>query len=500
MANYLTNKALFQPGLFINNAFVQPEGPEFEVIDPGTGKAWTTLASATADDVATAVSAAQTAFRQFKNVTARERAKLLVEWDRLIRANKQDIAILLVLETGKPLKEAIAEIDYALSFVWWMAGEAERTTGSLINGNGPGPGANNRFLVMKQPVGVVATLTPWNFPVALFLRKAATAIAAGCTLVSKPSPETPMTASALAKLASEAGFPPGVINILPCNEENTPAIGEALCVHPKVQKVSFTGSTPVGKLLSTQCAPHLKKLTLELGGNGPFIIFEDADLENAVAQLMVAKFRNAGQTCVCPQRVFVQESVRAKVIELLQERMKSDLVMGHGSDEGVTLGPLTTARSLTKANAHVADALAKDAVLIAPLGRDTPANDGYFFAPIILNDCSDDMALAHAESFAPILPIFPFLSEASVIARANHTSMGLTAYVFTTDANRVWRLMTQLDTGNIGVNVGLTTSAEAPFGGWKDSGVGKEAGQGYGIEEYLKVKSVTWGIDWDNRP
>lgn len=499
MAHYLKNRFLYQPGVFINNLFSQPDGPKFDVIDPGTGNPWATLYSALPTDVDMAVSAAHAAFIKFKAVTARERARMLVEWERLIRMYRGDLAILIVLETGKPLQEALGEIEYALSFVWWMAGEAERATGTYSEGNGPGRAANNRYLVMKQPVGVVGIITPWNFPVALFLRKVATAVAAGCTVVSKPSPESPLTANALAILAMQAGFPDGVLNILPCDEFNTPGIGQKLCSHPKVEMISFTGSTKVGRQISTQCAPFFKKTTLELGGSGPYIIFEDADLENAVEQLVTAKFRNAGQTCVCPQRVFVQESVYLKVIELIHKRMKQELVIGHGSDNGITLGPLTTARSLDRAKAHVADAVEKGARPVYPIGETTPANDGYFFAPVLLVDCQDDMLITREESFAPILGLFEFISEASVIFRANHTSAGLTCSVFTSNADRIWRMMSQMETGNVGINVGLITSAEVPFGGWKESGIGKEAGQGYGIDEYLKVKGVTWAVDFANK-
>lgn len=500
MALHLENKELFQPGAYINNEVVTPSGPNFDVLDPGNGEVWATVPSCTEKDVEQAVQAAEKAFESYSKVTPRERARLLLEWDRLIRLNKTDLAKLLVLETGKPLKEAEGEVEYALTFSWWMAGEAERQHGSIANGNGPGPSANNRFVVTRYPLGVVATLTPWNFPIALFLRKAATAVAAGCTVVSKPSPETPLTATALAILAKQAGYPPGVINILPCDEKNTPPVAQALCEHPVVQKVSFTGSTPVGKKLSVLCAQHLKKLTLELGGNGPFIIFDDADLEKAVTQLMICKFRHAGQTCVCAQRVFVHSAVYDKVAEMLQARMKTELRLGHGFESGTTLGPLTTTRSLDKAKSHIEDAVSKGASSIFPAGE-APAVSakeakGYYFSPTLLLNVTEEMKVASEESFAPILSMFKFDSESEVLKRANDTSMGLTSYVFTESADRIWRMMSGIETGNVGINVGLTTSAEAPFGGWHDSGYGKEAGLGYGIAEYLKVKTATWGINW----
>lgn len=452
-------------------------------------------------------------------MSARERARLILKWDELIRENKEDLAQLLVFETGKPYAEALGEVDYALTFSWWMAGEAERQYGSVANGNGPGPTANNRFVIIKQPVGVVATLTPWNFPIALFVRKVATALAAGCTVVNKPSPETPITCLALGLLAKRAGFAPGVINILPCDLGNTPSIGLALCQHPTVSKISFTGSTRIGKLLAQQCAPYLKKLTLELGGNGPFIIFEDADLDKAINNLMACKFRHAGQTCVCAQRVFVQESILEKVEQMLAKRIKSDLKMGHGMEKGTTLGPLTTPRSIGKAKSHVDDAIEKGAKLItgyspnlSPPGSassnissastlntvntESVPQEGYFFPPTLISNVNDKMLVTQEESFAPVLSLLPFSTEEEVIERANNTSMGLTSYVFSSNADRLWRCFENIETGNVGINVGMTTSAEAPFGGWKESGYGKEAGLGYGIEEYLKVKSATWRIDF----
>lgn len=432
------------------------------------------------------------------------------------------------METGKPLSEALGEVDYALTFSWWMAGEAERQHGSIANGNGPGPTTDNRFLVIKQPVGVVASLTPWNFPIALFVRKVATALAAGCTVVAKPSPETPVSALALGLLAQRAGFAPGVLNILPCDITNTPPIGLALCEHPGVQKLSFTGSTAIGKLLAKQCAPYLKKLTLELGGNGPFIIFEDADLSKAVDNLMACKFRHAGQTCVSAQRVFVQKSVYSKVAQMLKSRIEKDLKLGHGMNSSTTIGPLTTPRSITKAASHIHDAINKGATVeIGALTSTTPFTSssllqsslsapnlsssspyfeslkklskkegGYFFPPTLITGVTDEMLVTQEESFAPVLSMLEFTTEEEVVRRANDTSMGLTSYVFSQDSDRLWRMFESLETGNVGLNVGMTTSAEAPFGGWHDSGYGKEAGLGYGISEYLKVKTATWRVDF----
>jgi succinate-semialdehyde dehydrogenase/glutarate-semialdehyde dehydrogenase len=481
----------YPTGAFINGQFIQANGPNFDVIDPGTGKAWISLKSCTEEHVEPAVQAAEVAFRSYKTLPPRARAQLLLKWDQLIREHKEEIAKILVLETGKPYKEAIAEVDYALTFSWWMVGEAERQHGSTINGASP----ENRFLTIKQPLGVVAALTPWNFPVALMVRKVATALAAGCTVVAKPSPETPISTLLLASLAKEAGFPDGCFNVLPCDIEHTPEIGKALCEHPVVQKVTFTGSTQIGKLLAKQCASTLKKLTLELGGNGPFIIFDDADVEKAVNSLMQCKFRHAGQTCVCAQRVFVQKSVYTQVADLLKQKIQSELKQGNGFDEAVNLGPLTTPRSIAKAEAHVQDAVNKGAKVVSG-GKKKTDVDGFFFEPTLLTGMNDTMIISHEETFAPVLGMYSFETEEEVIKRANDTPMGLTSYFFTQDADRVWRILEALETGNVGINTGMTTSAEAPFGGWHDSGYGKEAGASYGINEYLKVKTATWKVDF----
>lgn len=485
----ISNQDLFQPSVFINNEFIKSSGKAFDVYDPSTGRAWATLNSATTSETDQAIQAAKSAFNVWSKKSARERARFLLDWEHSIRENINDIAKILVLETGKPIAEAKGEIEYGLSFCWWMAGEAERQHGSVANGTNE----VTKFVVTKYPVGVVGTLTPWNFPVALFLRKVCTALAAGCTVVNKPSPETPLTCNALAFLAKKLGLPAGVINNLPCDETNTPLIGELICTHPVIKKVSFTGSTPVGKKLSVLCADKLKKLTLELGGNGAFIVFDDSDIDHVVNQLMICKFRNAGQTCVCAQRVFIQEGVHDEVIAKLKERIK-DLNVGHGLDSKTTIGPLTTQRSVEKAKSHLEDAESKGGVIFSPFELSADISQGFYILPTLIENCNDEMLVASQESFAPILSVFKFSTEEEVIERANNTSMGLTSYAFTKDSARIWRLLENLEVGNLGINSGLTTSAEAPFGGWKDSGYGKEAGMGYGISEYLKVKTATWNI------
>jgi succinate-semialdehyde dehydrogenase len=487
------DEGLVQPFAYINGKVVPGSGPEFGVVDPADGTEWIRLKSCTASDVDVAVESAQTAFRSFKKIPARDRARMILEWDRLMRDNKTDLARLITLETGKPLKEALGEVEYALSFSWWMAGEAERAHGSTVEGANP----SNRFLIIKQPIGVVGCLTAWNFPIALLVRKVATAFAAGCTAVAKPSPETPLSAVAVAILASRAGFPPGALNVLPCDIQRTPEIGKAICEHPVVQKVSFTGSSNIGKLIAAQTASTLKKLTLELGGNGAFIIFEDADLERALAALMLCKFRSSGQTCVCAQRVFVHSSIYDRVSELLQQKMARELKVGPGLDESTTMGPLTTSRSVGKIEAHIKDAVARGARV--ELGGKVPGHlprTGYFYEPTLLTGVSDEMQIASEETFGPVLAMYSFESEEEVIRRANNTCMGLTSYFFTQDADRIWRVYEALECGNVGINTGMTTSAEAPFGGWHDSGYGKEAGNGFAINEYLKVKTGTWSVNF----
>lgn len=486
------DEGLVQPYAYVNGALVSGSGPEFAVLDPADGAEWIRLKSCTAKDVETAVQGAETAFKDFKKVPARERARMILEWDRLMRENKEDLAKLITLETGKPLREARGEVDYALTFSWWMAGEAERAHGSTVAGANPA----NRFLITKQPVGVVGCLTAWNFPIALLVRKVATAFAAGCTAVAKPSPETPLSAVAVAILASKAGFPPGALNVLPCDTERTPEIGKAICEHPVVQKVSFTGSSNIGKLIASQCAPTLKKLTLELGGNGAFIIFDDADLDRTIPWLMQCKFRSSGQTCVCAQRVFVHSSIHDKAVALLKQHMQG-LKVGAGLDEATTMGPLTTPRSVGKIESHLRDAVSKGASVV--LGGNVPQglpHGGYYFEPTLLTGVTDDMLIATEETFGPVLPVYTFETEDEVVQRANNTCMGLTSYFFTKDADRVWRVYEALECGNVGINTGMTTSAEAPFGGWHDSGYGKEAGLGYAINEYLKVKTGTWNVDF----
>ena len=453
----LTEKTLFTTQCFVHGKWVGTKANKrFDVEDPGTGKVWASCPDSQAEDVDGAVRSAHEAFEAYSKFTPRRRAQLLMRWHELVVAARDDLATVLVYETGKPLAEALGEMDYSTGFTWWFAGEADRIQGSVYQPAAPG----RRTLVIKQPVGVAAALCPWNFPIAMVLRKAGAALAAGCTMVVKPSPETPITTLCLANLATRAGFPPGVLNVLTTSLENTPAVAEALCLHPLVKKVTFTGSTRVGKIISGLCARNLKKVTLELGGNCPFIIFDDADLEQALGQLMALKWRHAGQACISANRVFVQSGIHDKFVEILTAKTK-ELKIGHGSEKGTTMGPVTTPRGLDKAEHLHKDAVAKGAKIIMGTGKREDGQNGatgYFMQPTILTGVSDDMELAREEMFAPVLGIFKFDTEDEAVTRANDTSMGLASYVFTKNVDRLWRMFEKLEAGMIG----LVSQTHAP--------------------------------------
>ncbi|KAF3762694.1 putative succinate-semialdehyde dehydrogenase [Cryphonectria parasitica EP155] len=493
----LQDKDLFQPDCFVHGKWTATKSNKrFEVEDPGTGKVWTTCADSQAEDVDEAVQSAHEAFLAYSKYTPRRRAQLLMAWHQLILAARDDLARILVYETGKPLAEAQGELDYSTGFTWWFAGEADRVQGSVYSGSVAG----RRVLVIKQPLGVAAALCPWNFPIAMVLRKAGAALAAGCTMVVKPSPETPITTLCLANLAVRAGFPPGALNVLTTSLDNTPPVAEALCLHPLVKKVTFTGSTRVGKIISGLCARNLKKVTLELGGNCPFVVFDDADLEQALGQLMALKWRHAGQACISANRVYVQAGVHDKFVEMLAAKTKQ-LKVGHGIEEGTTMGPVTTPRGLDKAEHLHQDAVAKGAKVIMGTGKREQqggggggANGGatgYFMAPTILTGITDDMELAREEMFAPVLGVFRFDTEDDAVKKANDTSMGLASYVFTKNVDRLWRMFERLEAGMIGLNTGNQSAAESPFGGIKESGLGKESGKDVAVDEYLISKTGT---------
>lgn len=373
---------------------------------------------------------------------------MLLKWDALIREARSDLAKILTHETGKPIAEAYGEIDYALGFTWWFAGEAERIQGGIAVPSAP----NRRVLTIKQPIGVAAALVPWNFPIAMVLRKAGAAFAAGCTMIVKPSPETPITTLVLALLAQKAGFPPGVFNVLTTDLDNTPPLSEALCKHPLVKKVTFTGSTRVGKLIASHCSHGLKKVTLELGGNCPFIIFDDADLEQALGQLMGLKWRHAGQACITANRIYVQSGVYDKFAEMLRKQTAA-LVVGHGAKEGTTMGPVTTPRSLDKAASQVEDARKLGGNVILG-GNKSDCGGGYFFEPTIITDMKPEMLISREETFAPIAALYRFDTEDEAVQWANDTSMGLASYAFTKNVDRMWRMLENLEAGMIGLNSG----------------------------------------------
>ncbi|KAK3681240.1 succinate-semialdehyde dehydrogenase [Podospora appendiculata] len=486
MANHapfhLSNLSLLQTDAFVHGAWVTAaSGARFEIDDPSTGQVFASCPDFVAPDVDAVVQSSQAAFQTYRRENPRSRARKLLEWDRLIRANKDDLALVLTHESGKPLSEAQAEIEYALGFTWWFAGEAERVRGNVSTPAAPG----RRVFVVKQPIGVAVALVPWNFPVAMILRKAAAALAAGCTMIAKPSPETPLTCLILAHLAVQAGFAPGVFNVITTSPGNTPQVAEALCKHPLTKKVSFTGSTPIGSRIAKHCAEGLKKVTLELGGNCPFIVFNDCNQDQALEALLLLKWRHAGQACVTANRVYVQDGI-------YEERR---LDFGAGTDPATTMGPLTTQRSVGKAKAHVHDAVRAGAKVV--LGGDAGCGSlgGYFFGPTILRDMKPDMLITREETFGPVLGVYRFADEDEVVRWANDTDMGLASYFFTKDVDRTWRLLENLEAGMIGMNTGNVSAAESPFGGLKLSGYGKESGKDVAIEEYLVSKTGTMTLE-----
>ena len=453
------------------------------VINPATGEELGTVPNCGAGETRRAIEAANSAWPAWRALTAKQRGQLLQAWNRLILDHADDLAQLITAEGGKPLTEARGEVNYGASFVEWFAEEAKRTYGESI----PSPNPDNRLLVIKQSIGVCAAITPWNFPLAMITRKVAPALAAGCPVVVKPAEATPLTALALAALAEEAGFPPGVFNVV----TGKPAeIGGELCANPIVRKLSFTGSTAVGRLLMAQCAPTVKKLSLELGGNAPFIVFDDADIDAAVEGAIIAKYRNTGQTCVCANRLLVQSGIYEEFAKRFAARVQT-LKVGEGTEAGVAQGPLINAAGLAKVEAHVADALAQGARVLC--GGAPHARGGNFYQPTVLADITTAMKVAREETFGPVAPLFRFDTEAQAIAMANDTEFGLAAYFYTRDIGRCWRVGEALEYGMVGINTGLISNEVAPFGGIKQSGVGRE-GSKYGIEDYLEVKYLCFDI------
>ena len=471
---------LNDPGLLETRAYLAGEwvqtSARLTVHDPARGTLLAEVADCSRTDAATAIAAAKAAQPAWAALTGKERAAILRRWHDLVVANADDLAAILTAEMGKPLAEARGEILYGASYIEWFAEEAKRVYGETI----PGHQRDKRLLVIRQPVGVVAAITPWNFPNAMIARKLAPALAAGCAIVAKPAAETPLSALALAVLAERAGLPAGVLSILPSSD--AVGLGLEFCENPKVAKISFTGSTNVGRILMRQGAAQIKKLSLELGGNAPFIVFDDADLEAAVQGCIASKFRNAGQTCVCTNRIYAQSGIHDAFVARLAEAVAA-LRVGPGDEAGSEIGPLITPAALAKVEAHIADARAKGARLLTGGTR----IKGTFFRPTVLAGMTPDMTVAREETFGPLAPVFRFQTEAEVIDAANDTEFGLASYVYTRDMGRVWRVMEGLEYGMVGINTGLISTEVAPFGGVKQSGIGRE-GSRHGIEDYLELK------------
>lgn len=455
----------------------------FDVIDPATQDVIARVSDYGEAETTDAIKAAQIAFKTWKKTTAEERRSLLLLWSDLIKENLDDLAIILTSEQGKPLKEALGELSGALTTTAWMGEEARRIDGAIL----PTMNDGERYMVIKQPVGVCAAITPWNFPAAMITRKIAPALAAGCTIVLKPSEETPLIALALTVLAERAGFPKGVINILPTN--NAKAVGDVLCESKIVRKLSFTGSTPVGKLLYKQCGDSMKKLSLELGGNAPYIIFNDADLDKAMDDLAMAKFRNGGQTCICPNRIFVHDVIYDDFVAGMKKRL-SQVKTGHGLDGSTTLGPLINQKSAEKTKELVQDALDKGAELLT---NDEGDQNTCFVKPMVILNADKSMRFFKEEIFGPVAPVYRFNDEETVIDMANDTDYGLAGYCYTKDLARAFRVSEGIEYGMVGVNVSSTAKTPAPFGGMKESGIGREGGR-WGIEEFVETKFICLGL------
>jgi len=480
--------SLQQPGLLREQATIAgawrgaDDGAVLDVTNPSTGELIARVPNMGAAETRAAIDAAHTAFASWRKTTAKERARLLRNWFELIMARQEDLAVLMTREQGKPLAEARGEIAYAASFVEWFAEQAKRIDGDVI----PSPNPDQRLVVTKEPVGVCAAITPWNFPAAMITRKAAPALAAGCTIVIKPANETPLSAFALAALAEQAGIPPGVVNVVTGKSRE---IGAEMTSSPLVKKLTFTGSTEVGRLLMRQCSDTVKKMSLELGGNAPFIVFDDADLDRAVEGALQSKYRNAGQTCVCANRFFVHDSVYDEFCRRFAARVAAFKV-GDGFDADVNIGPLINEAARDKVDGLVRDAVAGGARVL--VGGTPHARGGNFYAPTVLADAKPGMAVLTEEIFGPVAPVVRFTSDDEVVRLANDSIYGLAAYFYSRDIGRVWRVAEQLEYGIVGINSGMISNEVAPFGGVKQSGIGRE-GSKYGIDDFLSIKYLCMG-------
>ncbi len=481
----LNDPSLLQTGSYINGTWHE-NGKQFTVTDPGTGKPLAQVSNSGARETTLAIDAAEAALPSWRQQSARVRDTILRRWYDLILAASADLATLITAEGGKTLAEGTGEVAYAASFVEWFSEQARRVNGEILPSNTP----DKRLLITREPVGVCAAITPWNFPAAMITRKVAPALAVGCTVVVKPAEQTPLTALALAVLAERAGIPPGVFNVVTGDAAAAAEIGSALTQDMRVRKLSFTGSTQVGRLLMAQSAPSLKRLSLELGGNAPFIVFEDADLDAAVEGAIASKYRNSGQTCVCANRFLVHADVIETFAEKLAARV-AQLPVGYGFDPGVQIGPLIDAAGLAKVEALVADAVAQGATVLT--GGQPDARGGLYYQPTVITGVTEDMRMMHEEIFGPVAPLFAFSSEAEALRLANATEFGLASYFYTRDPGRIFRVSEALEYGMVGVNTGLMSSEVAPFGGIKQSGFGRE-GSIHGIDEYLSYKYTCLGI------
>ena len=484
MSIELNDPALLRQQAYLNGEWCEADaGERTEILNPADASPVGAVPNMGGAETRRAILAAQAAQPAWRKLTAKERSLSLRRWGELMLENQEDLARIMTAEQGKPLSEARGEVLYAASFLEWFAEEAKRVYGDTIPGHQP----DKRIIVTKEPVGVTAAITPWNFPAAMITRKVGPALAAGCAMVLKPAPQTPFSALALAELAQRAGIPAELFSVITADAQRSREVGAELCANPIVRKLSFTGSTGVGIKLMEQCAPTLKKLSLELGGNAPFIVFDDADLDAAVEGAMISKYRNAGQTCVCANRIYVQAGVYDAFAEKLAAAV-SRLVVGDGTREGVTTGPLIDANAVAKVQRHLADAAAKGARILAG-GK---ALGGNFFEPTILTGVTAQMDVAREETFGPLAPLFRFDDEADVVRQANDTEFGLAAYFYARDLSRVFRVAEALEYGMVGINTGLISTEVAPFGGMKSSGLGRE-GSRYGLDEYLEIKYLCLG-------
>ena len=482
----LKDPTLLKTDALINGEWIAGAS-RFAVHDPATGAKLTDVANLGPQDAQAAIAAANAAWPAWRSKTAKERSAILRKWFELLIANQDDLGRIMTAEQGKPLPEAKGEVAYGASFVEWFAEEAKRVNGETL----PQFDNNKRLLVLKQPIGVCAAITPWNFPLAMITRKVAPALAAGCTVVIKPAELTPLSALAAAELAQRAGIPAGVLNMLCADADNSIAIGKVLCESPIVRHISFTGSTEVGRILMAQSAPTVKKMSLELGGNAPFIVFDDADIDSAVEGAFASKYRNAGQTCVCSNRFYVQAGVYDEFVRKFAAKVQTAKV-GNGFEDGVNQGPLIEEAALVKVQRHVEDAIAKGGKLLTGGKRLTTLGSGQFFEPTVLANASADMLCATEETFGPFAPVFKFETEQQAIDAANHTEFGLASYFYSRDVGRIFRVGEALEYGMVGVNTGIISTEHVPFGGIKQSGLGRE-GSHHGMDDYVEIKYLCLG-------